>query len=182
MAAFARLIEGLSRAAGAVAVALVVAAVLIVCQMLVVRHGLGRSAIWQNEFVTFALVAATFLGAPYVLLHRAHVAVDLLPLWLGPAGRRALGLLASGLGLLFCALLFATSLDWWWEAWSQGHRTSSMWRARLWIPYLSLPVGSLLLTLQYLVELWGIATDRKPPFGGLVGGGPVGGGPVGGGA
>lgn len=171
MAAFARLVEALSRAAGAVAVGLVLAAVLVIWQMLVVRHGLGRSAVWQNEFVTLALVAATFLGAPYVLLHRAHVAVDLLPLWLGPTGRKALGLVAAALGLLFCALVLATSLEWWWEAWTQGHRTASMWRARLWIPYLSLPVGALLLTLQYLVELWGIASGRKPPFGGPVEGG-----------
>ncbi len=171
MAAFARLVEALSRVAGAFAAALVVAAVLVVCQMLVVRHGLGRSAVWQNEFVTFALVAATFLGAPYVLLRRAHVAVDLVPLWLGPEARRRLGLLASGLGFLFCLVLFLASLEWWWEAWSLGLRTSSMWRARLWIPYLSLPVGSFLLTLQYLVELWAIATGRKPPFGQPVEGG-----------
>ncbi len=162
MAAFARVVEALSRAAGAFAAALVVAAVLVVCQMLVVRHGLGRSAIWQNEFVTFALVAATFLGAPYVLLRRAHVAVELVPLWLGPAGRRRLGLSASALGFLFCLVLFLASLEWWWEAWSLNLKTSSMWRARLWIPYLSLPVGSLLLALQYLVELWKIATGRLP--------------------
>jgi TRAP-type C4-dicarboxylate transport system permease small subunit len=165
LATFARVIEALSRAAGIAAIGLVLAAVLVICQMLVVRHGLGHSAIWQNEFVTFSLVAATFLGAPYVLLRRAHVAVDLLPLALGPGARRVLGLLAAALGFLFCALMFATSLEWWWEAWSQGHRSPTMWRARLWIPYLSLPVGSLLLTLQYLVELWGIATRRKPPFG-----------------
>ena len=53
-------------------------------------------------------------------------------------------------------MLFATSLAWWWEAWSFGFRTSSMWRARLWIPYLAVPVGSLLLALQYVVEIWAI--------------------------
>lgn len=167
----ARLVEALCRLAGWAAVALVVVAVGVICQLLVVRHGLGRSAIWQNEFVTFALVAATFLGAPYVLLHRAHVAVDLVPMLLGGEARRRLALLANGLGLVFCLVVFLTSLGWWWEAWSEGHRTSSMWRARLWIPYLSLPVGSLLLTLQCLVELWAVATRRRPPFGGIVEGG-----------
>ncbi len=165
MERFARLVEALSRLAGIVAVGLLLAAVLVICQMLVVRYGLGRSAIWQNEFATFALVAATFLGAPYVLLRRGHVTVDLLPLALGRTGRRRLGLLASSLGLLFAAVLFATSLEWWWEAWSLDLRTSSMWRARLWIPYLSLPVGSFLLVLQYLVEIWGVATGARPAFG-----------------
>lgn len=171
MERLARLVELLCRLAGAAAAALIVAAVAVICQLLVVRHGLGRSAIWQNEFVTLALVAATFLGAPYVLLRRAHVAVDIVPLLLAGEARRRLGLLASGLGLAFCLILLSTSLHWWWEAWSQGHRTASMWRARLWIPYLSLPIGALLLTLQYSVELWAVATRRRPPFGGLVEGG-----------
>ena len=169
MATFARIVEAPSRLARLFAIGLLLAAVAVICQMLVVRYGLGRSAIWQNEFATFALVAATFLGAPYVLAQPAHVCLDLVPLWLGPASRRRLGLLASSLGLMFCALVFATSLEWWWEAYSQGHRTPSLWRARLWIPYLSLPVGSLLLTLQYLVELRAIATGEGRPFPGPAG-------------
>lgn len=165
MGTYVRVVSTLSRAAAFVAAGLLLASIGVICQMLVIRHGLGRSAIWQNEFVTFALVAATFLAAPYVLLVRGHVVVEVVPLWLSGPARRVLGLIAAALGFLFCLLVFATSLEWWWEAFAQGHRTSSMWRARLWIPYLSLPVGSLLLTLQYLAELWEIATGRKAPFG-----------------
>jgi len=40
-----------------------------------------------------------------------------------------------------------------------------VWRARLWIPYLSMPVGLGLLTLQYLVELISLVTGRTSPFG-----------------
>ncbi|MDW8369774.1 MAG: TRAP transporter small permease [Geminicoccaceae bacterium] len=165
METYARIVSGLSRAAAFVAAGLLVAAIAVICQMLVVRHGLGRSAIWQNEFVTFALVASTFLAAPYVLLVRGHVVVELLPLWLEGRARRVLGLIAAALGFVFCLVVFATSLEWWWEAWSLDLKTSSMWRARLWIPYLALPVGSLLLTLQYVAEIWQIATGRRPPFG-----------------
>lgn len=165
MIQFARAVALLSRLAGILAGGLVLLSVAVICQMLVQRYLLGQSTIWQNEFVTFSLIAATLLGAPWVLLVRGHVNVDLVPLWLGPAAARRLGLLASALGLVFCAAVFATSLGWWWEAWSFGFRTSSMWRARLWIPYLAMPVGSLLLTLQYVAELWAIATGRLPPFG-----------------
>ena len=59
--------------------------------MVFVRYVLKGSAIWQHEFVTFSLIGATFIGAPYVLLTRGHVNVDLLPLYLGPRGRLALG-------------------------------------------------------------------------------------------
>ncbi len=40
-----------------------------------------------------------------------------------------------------------------------------MWRARLWIPYLSLPVGMGLLALQYIADIWALATGRDLPFG-----------------
>ncbi len=40
-----------------------------------------------------------------------------------------------------------------------------MWRARLWIPYLSMPIGLGLLVLQYLAELLCLVTGRAPPFG-----------------
>ena len=43
--------------------------------------------------------------------------------------------------------------------------SDSMWRARLWIPYASMPVGLGLLTLQYVVDLICLLTGREPPFG-----------------
>ena len=35
----------------------------------------------------------------------------------------------------------------------------------MWIPYLSVPVGLSLLCLQFLSELFLVATDRALPFG-----------------
>jgi TRAP-type C4-dicarboxylate transport system permease small subunit len=40
-----------------------------------------------------------------------------------------------------------------------------VWRARLWIPYLSMPIGLGLLVLQYAAELLSLVTGRSPPFG-----------------
>lgn len=169
MERYATVVGWVSRLAGYFSAGLILLAVFVVCQMLFVRYVLGESAIWQNEFVTFSLVAATFLGAPYVLLLRGHVNVELVPLWLGPRASRVLGLLAALIGMAFCALVFLASIEWWWEAWEGGWETSSVWRARLWIPWLSLPAGMLLLTLQYVAEIWAVATGRRPPFGTLHG-------------
>jgi TRAP-type C4-dicarboxylate transport system permease small subunit len=161
----ARAVDWASRLAGYVAIALIVSAVVVICQMLFIRFVLNQSAIWQNEYVTFALIGATFLGAPYVLLTRGHVNVDLLPIYAGPGFRKLLAMVAGALGLVFCLTVFVTSLEWWWEAYSLGFRTSSVWRARLWIAYLPVPIGSGLLVLQYLVEIWRVLTGRAPPFG-----------------
>jgi TRAP-type C4-dicarboxylate transport system permease small subunit len=88
-----------------------------------------------------------------------------LPLMLGQTGRKALALIAAAIGLGFCLLVLWNSVPWWFEVYHTGELTSSMWRARLWIPYLSIPVGMGLLCLQYACDIWAVATDRALPFG-----------------
>lgn len=154
-----------SRLCGVVAALMILLSIGVVCQMVFVRAVLGQSSIWQTEFVTFSLIAATFIGAPYVLLTRGHVAVDVLPLMLSPPRRRALYLLGSAIALGFCGFFLYAALPWWYETWVSGQTTPSIWRARLWIPYLSLPLGLALLCLQLLASLWLVITRREAPFG-----------------
>ena len=162
--AWVRAVRALSRAFGVFSAGLILLSVGVVCQMVFVRAVLGQSSIWQTEFVTFSLVAATFLGAPYILLTHGHVAVDVVPLMLATPARRRLHLLGGVVALAFCALFLYAAVPWWWEAFRSGQTTPSIWRARLWIPMLSVPVGLALLCLQYLTELWMVQTQRALPF------------------
>lgn len=155
----------MSRAFGVGSALMILVSIGVVCQMVFVRAVLGESSIWQTEFVMYSLVAATFLGAPYILLTRGHVAVDVLPLMVRPPARRALHLLGSLIALAFCGLFLYASIPWWWDAFQNNQTTSSIWRARLWIPYLAVPVGLGLLCLQYLAEIWLVMTQREHPFG-----------------
>jgi len=165
MTVFIETVRRLSQLCGLVSAALLLAAVIVVCQLVVVRYALRESAIWQHEFVTFALVGATLIGSPYVLLTRGHVNVDLLPTYLGPRGRLALALLASGLSLAFCLTIAVTGFLWWHEAWAGGWRGETVWAPRLWIPYLAMPLGIGLLSLQYLADILALVTGRDLPFG-----------------
>ena len=158
-------VHAASRLFGVVAALLILVSIGVVCQMVFVRAVLGQSSIWQTEFVTFGLVAATFIGAPYILLTRGHVAVDVLPLMVATPARRQLHLWGSLIALTFCGFFLYASIPWWWDAFESGHTTPSIWRARLWIPYLSVPVGLGLLCLQFLAEIWMVMTHRALPFG-----------------
>ncbi|MDJ0946321.1 MAG: TRAP transporter small permease [Kiloniellales bacterium] len=161
---FVQGVRRLSTLCGIVAVGLLLAAVLVVCQLVFVRYVLGTSAIWQHEFVTYSLVAATFLGSPYVLLTRGHVNVDLLPHYLGPRGRLGMALLASLLSLAFCGIIGWTSISWWHEAYVNGWRGETVWAPRLWIPWAAMPLGIGLLSLQYLADIAALLTGRALPF------------------
>ena len=81
-----------SQICGVFAAALLAASVVIVCEMVFVRYVLNETTIWQTDFVTFSIVAATFIGSPYLLLNRGHVNVDVLPIYLGKEGRFRLAL------------------------------------------------------------------------------------------
>lgn len=158
-------IHAASRLFGVVAAGMILLSIVVVCQMVFVRAVLNESSIWQTEFVMYLLVAATFIGSPYILLTRGHVAVDVVPLMAQPRMRRHLHLLGSLIALTFCGLFLYASIPWWHETWTNNQTTASMWRARLWIPYLSVPVGLSLLCLQYLAEIWLVMTERDHPFG-----------------
>ena len=67
-------------------------------------------------------------------------------------------------GIMLTGLFILCTL-YWYEAWSKGWHSDTVWRARLWIPYLAMPVGLGLLVLQYIAELACLLTGRTPPFG-----------------
>ena len=162
---FNRLITLISRACGIFAAALTAAAVVIVCQMVFIRYVLNENTIWQTDFVTYSLIAATFIGAPYVLLTKGHVNVDVVPIYVGERARYWLAICAMIVSLGFCLLMTVLTCQFWYEAYEGGWVSDTMWRARLWIPYAAMPVGLALLSLQYIAEMMKLVSGRELPFG-----------------
>src|SRR5258705_13661226 len=150
---FVATVRALSRAAGAFAAALIALGVLVVCEMVFVRYVLNQNTIWQTDFVTYSLIAATFIGSPFVLMTRGHVNVDVLPHYLGPRARFWLALFAASVSLAFSLTLAVLTFNFWKEAWDHRWVSDTMWRARLWIPYSSMPIGLGLLSLQYVADI-----------------------------
>jgi TRAP-type C4-dicarboxylate transport system permease small subunit len=165
MEAFARTVRMLSRLCGYAAAGLIACSVIVVCEMVFVRFVLNENTIWQTDFVTYSLVAATFIGSPYVLLTRGHVNVDVLPHYLRPRARFWLALASTLMALVFCVIMVLLTGYYWNEAWSGRWLSNTMWRVRLWIPFAAMPVGLGLLVLQYVVDLHGLVSGREPPFG-----------------
>jgi len=165
MTAFIAVVARLSRLSGGVSAALIAAAALVVCQMVFLRYVLNESTVWQTEFVTYALIAATFVGSPYLLLTRGHVNIDLLPIYLGRRARFALAIFAAAVSFVFCAIVAWQGALLWHEALAAGWRSETVWGVRMWIPYLAMPVGMGLLSLQYVADILSLATGREPPFG-----------------
>jgi TRAP-type C4-dicarboxylate transport system permease small subunit len=137
----------------------------VICDMVIERYIFNRTTIWQIDVVTYSIIAATFVGSAYVLKTRGHVNVDVLPLHLGPGPRYWLALFTSLLAFGFVVVLFVLTSLYWYESWIKDWHSDTVWRAPLWVPYFSMPVGLGLLTLQYIAEVFSLVTGRTPPFG-----------------
>ncbi|MBR0554519.1 TRAP transporter small permease [Ciceribacter sp. L1K23] len=161
--AFIRVVGNMSRALAVVSTAMIIAAMLVVCQMILLRYVFRLPTIWQTDFVVFSATSAMFIGAPYVLLKGGHVGVDVVEMLLADRARARLRLVGSFLGLLFCVLMLAATWIQFHEAWLGNWKHSSVWAPPLWVPLLSLPIGFAMLCLQYvaqiLAELYGAGVE-----------------------
>jgi len=161
---FVRLVRTCSLALGVFAALLVGAAIAVVCQMVVWRYVLKASTTWQTEFVTFAVLAATFLGSPYVLQIGGQVNVDLLPQALGRGGRLVLGWIADLLGFGFCLVMLIYAARYGWKAFVAGWTTPTVWALPLWIPISAMVLGFLFLVLEYVARFVEYARGVRKPF------------------
>jgi len=162
---FLRAVAATSTLAGWCSSAMIVAAVAITCQMIFVRFVLNGSTVWQTEAVIYLVIAATLVGLPYVQRLRGHVNVDLIPLSLGPRARFLLAMLTSVLSIMIVSIMLWYGFEYWHFAWDRGWRSDTVWGVRLWIPYLSIPIGFGLLLLQLIADLVAVLTGTDKPFG-----------------
>lgn len=162
---FLRVVAALSTLAGWCSAGMIVAAVAITCQMIVVRFVLNGSTVWQTEAVIYLVIAATLVGLPYVQRLRGHVNVDLIPISLAPRPRFFMAILTSVLSIVIVGIMLFYGYEYWHFAWERGWRSDTVWGVRLWIPYLSIPVGFGLLLQQLIADLVAVLIGVDKPFG-----------------
>ena len=162
---FLKAVAAISTLAGWSAAAMIVAAVMITCQMIFIRFVLNGSTVWQTEAVIYLVIAATLVGLPYVQRLRGHVNVDLFPLWLKGKARWWMALFTLSASIVVVAMMLFYGFEYWHFAFERGWKSDTVWGVRLWIPYLSIPVGFALLLLQLVADLVAVILKIDAPFG-----------------
>ncbi|MEF2553528.1 TRAP transporter small permease subunit [Aurantimonas sp. A2-1-M11] len=160
---FIAAVSAVSRFLALIAGVLLFTAILSVTQMVFVRYVLVQSTVWQTEYTIYAIVAATFMGAPWVLIERGHVNVDLLQMASGPRLRLALQMLSGLASMVFIGLLAYAAWYHFEEAWTNGWTTETVWALPLWIPVLPMLVGLGWLLVQYVAEMMRLWLDGADP-------------------
>ncbi len=162
---FLKIVNYISTIAGWYSAGMIVLAVVITCQMIFVRFVLNHSTIWQTEAVIYLIISATLIGLSYVQSLRGHVNVDLIPLMLPMKARMILALLTQVVVIIIVAILLYHGFEYWHMAYSKNWHSDTVWGVRLWIPYLSMPIGFLLFLLQLIADFYAILIKVEQPFG-----------------
>ena len=144
----------------------------------VARYVFNDNILWAVEATVFLFAWLVLIGASYAVKRSLHLGIDLLINALGPAARRAFGLVAVAACLAFCVLLLIGSWEYWYpfatkraflevndvpmpqflqflaDWFNEGEAYEKMPR---FIPYAALPVGMALLTWRFVEAGWRIA-------------------------
>ena len=137
------------------ALAVIAGALIVLLTALVVVDVAARSLRmftlpWSLEATEYMLYAVTFLGAPWVLRERGHIAIELVVERLPARGRAVAGVLAELAGAAICALLFIYACRVVWQSYASGIMVQKSFSFPEWVAYAGIPPVMLILLGIYL--------------------------------
>ena len=147
-----RVVAGLNTAVLRVGMVALLGAAVVLTASVFLRYFLKAATDWQDEASVFCLVGATFLCSAFVQAIRGHVGIEAVSSLLSArVNRMRIAIVDLGC-LAFCVFFAWKSCTLLHEAWSEGQTTSSSWAPPLWIPYLLMSLGMILLSVQLAVQ------------------------------
>jgi TRAP-type C4-dicarboxylate transport system permease small subunit len=115
---------------------------------------------WAEELTLYLMVWIVFVGGAVAVRTRGHIAIDLLPLALSARNRRRLTIGVALVALAFFAWFFWYSGQHVLRVRAAGQTTPVM-EAPMWLAYLAMPVGSLLMGLRTMQQLYRALRERQ---------------------
>ncbi|MEW2914860.1 TRAP transporter small permease [Leisingera sp. JC11] len=147
----------------AVLSAAILAAITLVIPLNVLLRNLGLPVIYGAlDAIEYGLMAAAFLGAPWVLRQNAHVQVDLITHGLPPRARRKVILAACLLGAATCAVLGWAGLQALLQSFARGSMVRTAFTFPEWWTLTVLPLSMALCTLEFLRKIFRPAVEDAP--------------------
>ncbi len=150
---------------------LVAVAVLAVVYEVVARYFFNSPTIWAVDLTEYVLVYITFFGAACLLRDRAHIRVDMLVTRLGPRPRLLLDVILALVGAAVMTVFVWRGTELVWEAYVNNQVMLKAWRVPRWAILLPIPVGSLLMCVEFLrqaaedLQAWVTGRPAQVPLG-----------------
>jgi TRAP-type mannitol/chloroaromatic compound transport system permease small subunit len=117
------------------------------------RYVLNAPTTWGNELISYLFAGYVLLGGGYTLLHRDHVAMDIVYASLSTRTKAVLDVLTAFFVLIYCLVLLEQTWIMTYEALERGQTANSDWGPPLFPVYLCMPIGAALLLLEAVAKL-----------------------------
>lgn len=127
------------------------------CLEAIARRFFGHSIEFSDEIVTFSLVWAIFLALAQAGREGRHVSIDLMVSRLSKPFRKGLNFFANVTGFLWGATIVLSTIKFIPHLLLSRAVSSSSLRVPMWVMYVALFVGGIMLALYYLeaaISLW----------------------------
>ncbi|MCD6733983.1 MAG: TRAP transporter small permease subunit [Burkholderiaceae bacterium] len=115
-----------------------------------------------DAYAGYLMAGAGFLSLAHTLKRNEHIRVTLMLGLAGPRGRRALERWALGVALLLAGLLAFYSVRLAWQSYLFNDISTASDATPLWLPQLSMAIGSLILFVAFIDELALELSGRRP--------------------
>ena len=162
----ARVFDRVLDLSAGLAAALLLAVMLATTIKVIFRYVLHEGLIGIDQISGTLLLYITFLGAAWVLRREEHVTIDLLVARRSPKVRRRLCVISSIIGALICLVLTVFGTLEVISSWQKGIRIPAELEIPRAINLAVIPLGSLLLCLQFVRRARSAQRDVAPAPGG----------------
>lgn len=161
MNASAGIIPRLSRTAGILGQAAMAFMVVSLFYDVMMRYLFAAPTQWALEVNTFLLLFLCTIPTADVLSSGVHLRVTFLTERMPRRIVERLPILRSVAGILFCAAMAWKGSVMAWQAWQHNDRMSTSLGTPMFIPYLFIPLGFILLALQYVIAIRSGGTPQQ---------------------
>ena len=122
------------------------------------RFSLGMPLPWSEELARYLMVYSVFLGAAIALRHQKLISVEVFSERLSWRKRRVLKTIVLLVSIIFFILLFIKGIEMMDRVSSQ---VSPALQIPMSIPYASVPIGAVMLTLNAIAAIIDMFTNGK---------------------
>ncbi|MBO8162157.1 MAG: TRAP transporter small permease [Brevibacillus sp.] len=122
----------------------------------VVLRAFGAGTTWSEELIRYLIIWLTFIGGSICVRKGEHVGIELLPEFLPNRFKRVLRIIVNVIVISFLLFLLKYSVELTQFNFQTG-QTAPALGIPMYIVYLCLPIGALLMIIRYaadIVEAW----------------------------
>jgi len=153
MEKFIKISDRISQGTGIIAGFIMILSIVMILMEIVLRTFFSKTLYITEEYTAYLMVGITFLGLAYTLKEKGHIRMSFLQTVLKGKARMYLEIYALIVGFIFFAILTYTTTNFFWDSVVSQTRSMQISSTYLAIPQFFMPLGSFLMTVQFLTEI-----------------------------